>query len=119
MQVIIDGRGVTLTPTLKTLVTRKLGKLTRLLPRIIDAHVTCGRERFRRTVRLRLRARRRVFSSVGAADELTVAIDEAVETLSRQVREDKARRRRVRRRPLRATPGSTAQGESDVVEPVA
>jgi ribosome-associated translation inhibitor RaiA len=52
-------------------------------------------------VRLTLRSRRRVFSSAAAADDLTAAVDAAVETLARQVRESKERTRRVRRRPGR------------------
>ena len=121
MQVIIDGRGVEMTPSFRSLVVRKLTKLARLLPKIVDAHVTCGRQRFRRTVRLTLRAERRVFSSEGAATDLTVAVDEAVETLARQVREDLARTRRVRRRPLRSLRGrATGAGpEGDLIEPVA
>jgi hypothetical protein len=50
-----------------------------------------------------------------------VAVDEAVETLARQVREDLARTRRVRRRPLRSLRGRAAGAgpEGDLIEPVA
>jgi len=93
MQLIMSGRGMVLTPSFKALVARKLNKLARLGPRILDARVICAVEKFRRTVRLTLRARRRTFSAAATAGDLLAAVDAAVGTLSRQVSEEKRRRR--------------------------
>jgi putative sigma-54 modulation protein len=83
---------VTLPPAFKTLIQSKLARLGRVLPQILDAKVVCTGEKFRRSVRITLRARRRTFASEATADDLTSAFDEAVEALRRQTREAKERR---------------------------
>ena len=100
MQLFISGRGVVLTPSFRALVERKVEKLTRRVPPPLELRVTCRSERFRRTARLVLRTRRRTFSSAASAEHLLAAVDGAVDTLSRQIREARTRRRaRARRVP--------------------
>lgn len=110
MRLIWSGRGVVLTPAFKQMVEHKLERLTRLLPPILDARVTCVAEKFRRTARLILRSRRRTFTGEATAGDLLAAVDEAVEAIRRQARDAKDRRRlrSARRRRARL-----------VVEPVA
>ncbi|MBI3635963.1 MAG: ribosome-associated translation inhibitor RaiA [Candidatus Rokubacteria bacterium] len=93
MLVILSARGVTLTPAIKSLVVRKLAKLERVLPRIIDAKVVCSGEKFRRNVSLTLRARRRIFVTRATAPDLTAAVEAAVVAARHQVQEAKDRRR--------------------------
>jgi ribosomal subunit interface protein len=102
MQLIISGRRVMLTTEFKDAVTAKVAKLTPLLPALIEARATCTAEKFRRTVRLTLTSKRRVFSSAATAADLTAAVDEAVDNLARQVRRAKDRRRLGARRLTRA-----------------
>ncbi len=102
MQLIISGRGVVLTPAFKDAVTGKVAKLAPLLPTLIEARATFTAEKFRRTVRLTLRARHGVFSSTATAGELTGAVDEALANLAHQVRRAKDRRRLAPRRLTRA-----------------
>jgi ribosomal subunit interface protein len=97
MRVIINGRGVVLTPAFKALVERKVGKLARVLPEPLDARLVCEAEKFRRTVRLGVRARRHRFGSHATAGNFLTAVEEAVETLWRQVRKAKERRRTRKR----------------------
>lgn len=98
MRLIISGRGVVLTPSFKALVERKSEKLTRRVPPPLELRVTCGSERFQRTARLILRTRRRTFSSAASAEHLLAAVDGAIDTLSRQIREARTRGRRARAR---------------------
>jgi ribosomal subunit interface protein len=93
MRVIISGRGVVLTPEFKALVARKVSKLSRVLPEPIDIRLVCQAEKFRRTARLSVRARRHSFASQATTGDLMTAAEEVVETLRRQVREAKERRR--------------------------
>jgi ribosomal subunit interface protein len=102
MQLIISGRGVVLTRAFKDAVTDKVAKLGPLLPSLIEARATFSAEKSRRTARLTLTARRRVFSSSATAGELTTAMDAAVAGLARQVRRAKDRRRLGPRRLTRA-----------------
>jgi ribosomal subunit interface protein len=112
MQLIISGRGVVLTKSFKDAVTDKVARLAPLLPSLIEARATVSAEKFRRTVRLTLTARRRVFSSTATAVDMGAAVDEAVAGLAHQVRRDKDRRRLAARRLTRAAqrrpPGEVA-----------
>ena len=92
MPVMLSGRGLALTPAFKGMAKRKVARLTRVPPQILDARVVGTAEKFRRTVRITLRARRRTFASEATAGDLTTAFDEAVEALKRQTREAKERR---------------------------
>jgi putative sigma-54 modulation protein len=102
MKLIISGRRVVLTPAVKEAVTGKVSKLTPLLPTLVAARATVTAEKFRRTVRLTLTARRRVFSSTATDGDLMAAVDEAVAGLAHQVRRAKDRRRLGPRRLTRA-----------------
>jgi ribosomal subunit interface protein len=108
MQLIISGRGVELTGAFKDVVTGKMAKLAPLLPALIGARATFTAEKFRRTVRLTLATKRRVFSSTATAGDLTAALDEALAGLTHQVRRAKELRRLAPRRRKRASPRRSA-----------
>jgi putative sigma-54 modulation protein len=108
LPVILSARGVALTPAFKTVVEGKLARLTRVLPQILDARVVCRAEKFRRSIRITLRARRRIFASEATAGDLTTAFDEAVEALRRQTREAKERRTVSKGRAARRGAGAGA-----------
>jgi ribosomal subunit interface protein len=97
MRVISSGRGVHLTPEFKTLVERKLSKLTRVLPEPLEVRLVCEAEKFRRTARVSLRARSQVFAGHATTGNLLTAVEEAVEIVWRLVREAKERRRTRKR----------------------
>jgi ribosomal subunit interface protein len=103
MELIISGRGVVLTRAFKDTVTGKVAKLAPLLPTLVEARATCTAEKFRRTVRLTLRARRHVFSAAATAADLMAAVDAAVDSLAHQVRRAKERARLAPRRLRRAS----------------
>jgi ribosomal subunit interface protein len=105
VQVIISGRRVALSASFKTTVERKVEKLARVLPRILDVRVVCAREKFQRRVRLTVRAQRGTFSTTSLRPDFLSAVEEGVETLARQARERKERRTRRR------------QGGPDLVAP--
>ena len=90
--VTFSGRGMSLTPDLKALVEGKLSRLTRTLPNVLEARVVWTAEKFRRRVRITLKARRGTFVSEATAPQLATAVDEALEALRRQTREAKERR---------------------------
>ena len=104
--VIVSARGVTLPPAFKALVEGKLSRLGRVLPQVLDTRVVCTAEKFRRTVRITLRARRRLFASEATAGDLTAAFDEAVEAIRRQTRRAKERRTVSKGRATRRTGGA-------------
>src|SRR3990172_8452091 len=93
MQFIISGRGMTVGPALRSRVERKVGKLARILPKILEARVVLSAEKYRRTAELTLLAKRRTFRSEETAEDFSSAIDRAVEAFERQVRRTKERLR--------------------------
>ena len=96
MRVIISGRGLVLTPFFRAQVERKVTRLSRLLPKLLDARVVCEAEKFRRTARLVVRAKRHTFSAEATAADLAAAVDEALEAVDRQIRTAKDRRQRAK-----------------------
>lgn len=108
MQTIISARGLTVSKTYKDQLTRKLGKLESLWPKIAEARVVLSKEKHRRTATITLAAASHTFRSEETAPDLAVAVDMAVAALGRQVRalKDRVKHRkgRVGRRAA-ATPG--------------
>lgn len=92
----------------KAAVEGKLARLTRVLPQILDARIVCTAEKFRRNVRVTLRARRGTFASEATAGDLATAFDAAVEALKRQTRKAKERRTVSKGRAARRPSGSSS-----------
>ncbi len=105
MRYIISGHGVAVPPAFRQMVERKVGKLARILPKIIEAKVMLSAEKYRRTAHITLVAKRRIFSSEETAGDLAAAVDLAVDALTRQVRQVKDRLRQRKPRASRRRPG--------------
>ena len=105
LPLVISRRGVTLTPALKTLIDGKLSRLGRALPDILEARVVCTAEKFRRTVRITLRTRRRTFASEATTPDLATAVDIAIDAIRRQTREARKRRTAAKARAARRRRG--------------
>ncbi len=106
MRFIISGHGVSITPAFRAMVERKVGKLSRILPKIIEAKVMLAAEKYRRTAQLTLLAKGKLFRSEETAADLAAAVDLAIDALTRQVRQvkDRIRERKPRVSPRRAAP---------------
>ena len=125
MRYIISGHGVAVTPAFRQMVERKVGKLPRILPKIIEAKVMLSAEKYRRTAHITLVAKRRIFSSEETAGDLAAAVDLAVDALTRQVRQVKDRLRQRKSRASRRRPGPRPEageprrpGEGEAAPPV-
>ena len=110
MQVIISARGCTISPTYRDALTRRLGRLDRLLPKILEAKLVVSREKHRRTAALTVVAKHHTLRSEETAGDLAAAVDLAVTAMDRQVRDLKARtrERKPRRAPARAMAATSA-----------
>lgn len=119
MQVIISTRGLSISATYREALTRKVQKLERLLPKVIDAKIVLSREKHRRTAGLTLIAKNHTFRSEETAADMAAAVELAIAALTRQVREakDRMRKPKPRRAPATAAPreGSPPSSESAVV----
>ena len=105
MRFIISGRNVAISPTFRAMIERKVGKLSRILPKIIEAKIMLSAEKYRRTAELTLLAKRKIFRSEETAGDLAAAVDLAVDALTRQVRQVKDRIRERKPRVSRRLAG--------------
>ena len=108
MQVIISTRGLSISTTYREALARKLRKLERVLPKLIEAKIVLSREKHRRTAGLTLIGKRHTFRSEETAEDLAAAVDLAIAALARQVRETKDRIRKPKPRRGRAAPREAA-----------
>lgn len=86
MRLVLTGRHVEITPALRALVDRKLGKLRRVLNEsVVSAQVVLARERHRHLAEITLHARGdHVLHGLGIAGAWETSLAEAVEKLRQQ-----------------------------------
>jgi len=104
VQVIISTRGLPVSTTYRDAMTRRLEKLRRMLPSILEAKIVLSREKHRRTAAMTLVAKHRTFRSEETAPDLGAAVDMAIDALERQVRTVKERVKIKKGRGVRGVP---------------
>jgi putative sigma-54 modulation protein len=109
MQVIISTRGLPVSNTYRDAMTRRLEKLRRMMPAILEARIVLSREKHRRTAAMTLVAPHRTIRSEETASDLAAAVDMAIDALERQVRAIKER--------VKIKKGRGARGLRRAVEP--
>jgi putative sigma-54 modulation protein len=117
MQTIISARGLTVSTSYKDQLTRKLGKLESLWPKIAEARVVLSKEKHRRTAAITLVAASHTFRSEETAPDLAVAADMAVAALGRQVRALKDRVTHRKGRIGRRAAAATGEGTMASADP--
>jgi ribosome hibernation promoting factor len=100
----LSGRGVEVGPTLRRRVEAKIAKFTRVLPKITEARVVLGQERYRHLAEVTLQAKGTTLRSEAAAGDFQAAVDLALESLGRQVLRRKDRITARKPRPSRPGP---------------
>ena len=105
MEIHISGRGVGLSAALRRQVETKVSKVSRFLPKITEARVVLGLERYRHLAEVTLTAKRTTLRAEAAAGDFHAAVDLAVENLEQQARR---RKDRIRARKPRSSPRSKA-----------
>ena len=91
MQVIISTRGLPVSVAYRDAMTRRLEKLQRMMPAILEARIVLSKEKHRRTAAMTLVAPHHTFRSEETASDLAAAVDLAIHALERQVRAMKER----------------------------
>jgi putative sigma-54 modulation protein len=101
----LAGRGgVSASPDLRRRIDAKIAKMQRLVPKLIEARVVLATERHRHLAEVTLRAKRAIFHGEGEASDFHGAVDQALGTLSTQIRRKKERVTARKPRPSRARP---------------
>lgn len=122
MRLELTGRHVDITPALRTLVDRKLAKLSRLLnDAIVSTQVVLTREKYRHVTEMSLHMRGdRVLAGKAAGTTWTDSLGRATEKIEQQAQKVKGKwvERKRRATPARdLPPPSMAEPAADVVSP--
>ena len=109
----LAGRGgVTISPELRRRIAAKMAKMERLSPKLIEARVVLATERHRHLSEVTLHAKGATLHAEGAAPDFHAAIDQALATLSAQIRRKKERVSSRKGRAARSGPGPGAGAAS-------
>ena len=86
----LAGRGgVSVSRGLQRRIEAKIAKMQRLFPKLIEARVVLATERHRHLAEVTLRAKRTTFHVEGVASDFHAALDQALATLTAQIRRRK------------------------------
>jgi len=89
MNVIVNGRHLTVTPALKKYAEEKIKKFERYFSNITEAVVTLSVEKYRHKAEVLLKANGTMIQAEGITGEVYASIDEVVEKLEKQVKKYK------------------------------
>jgi ribosome hibernation promoting factor len=114
----LAGRGsASVSPQIQRRIEGKMAKMQRLFPKLIEARVVLATERYRHLAEVTLRAKRATFHAEGDASDFHAAVDEALATLTAQIRRKKERVTGKKPRPGRAR-AAMPPGTGNPAEPV-
>lgn len=112
MKITVSGKQMTVRPSLKELTEKKLAKFDRFFDEGTEAIVVYSCRHDLQYIEITIRQNGTIFRSEEGADTFQNAIDEAVESLERQIRKNKTRLEKM----LRTGAFAYAPEEEDVEE---
>lgn len=103
MEAVITGKGVEITPALRSYTESKLNKLDRIVSDVMDVHVTLGVQKYLQIAELTVKTRNGGFSASAQTTDMFASINEAIDNLARQARRQNKRikSKKGHRRPAR------------------
>lgn len=120
MQLIVHGRNVEVTDWINEYVDKKVGKLDKFLPQIMETRVELSHNATRAaedryTAQITMWANGQILRAEESTSDILASIDAAADKLSRQVRRFKGRRFQARRR---ASAAAATSAEVQMTTPV-
>lgn len=118
MEISISGKGIEITPALRSFAESKLKKLTRLTSSAMDVHVTLSVQRYLQIADLSVKTRNGGFSARGQTTDMYASINEAVDNLIKQTRRQSRRIKshKGRKRPERSEVWEEPPLEEEIAE---
>lgn len=110
MNIVINGRNIDVTPSLKQYAREKIGKFDRFLSNITEAVVTLSVQKYRHKAEVLIKANGVMLQAVGETEELYSSIDEVADKLDKQVKKLKTKHM-TRRKSVART------GKAEIQEP--
>ncbi|MGD2079906.1 MAG: ribosome-associated translation inhibitor RaiA [Nitrospirota bacterium] len=114
MNIVVNGRNVEITPTLRAYAEDKIGKFDRYLSNITEAVVTLSIQKYRHKAEVLIKANGNLIQAEGVTEELYSSIDEVAQKLERQIKKFKGKiksHRKSEGRAKAAEPGEKAPVE--------
>ena len=112
MKITVSGKQMTVRPSLKELTEKKLAKFDRFFDEGTEAIVVYSCRHDLQYIEITIRQNGTIFRSEEGADTFQNAIDEAIESLERQIRKNKTRLEKM----LRSGAFENAADDEDVEE---
>jgi putative sigma-54 modulation protein len=114
MEITTTSRRFKLTPELKEMAEKKLGKLNRYSEQVLEAHLVLAQEKYRQIAELTVHGNGYDLTSREENPEMIAAIDRVVDRMERQVKKHQARTRD--RHNVRLVPVGTVVEEKELPE---
>ncbi|MFN2169673.1 MAG: ribosome hibernation-promoting factor, HPF/YfiA family [Anaerolineae bacterium] len=123
MQLTVKGRNIEITDRLRSYVEKKIGKLDRYLPDILEARVELAEEASqkssqRQVAQVTVRSNGTLLRAEERSNDIFAAIDAVAEKLHRQIRRYKGKRRRKLERAQAYAVAAEVYELTDLVEQV-
>ncbi len=103
METVFTGKGIEITPAIRSFTENKLNKLTRMIGEVMSVHVTLGAQKYLQIVEFTVKTRNGGFSASAQTTDMYASINEALDNVVRQAQRQKQRRKskKSRTRPSR------------------
>ncbi len=121
MQLIVHGRNVEITDWINEYVTKKVGKLDKFLPQILETRVELSHNATRAaedryTAQITMSANGHILRAEESTSDILASVDAAADKIARQIRRFKGRRYQTRRR---ASAAAAANAEAQMIASLA
>ena len=91
METVIGGKGIEITPALRSFTENKLKKLDRVFNGVMDVHVTLSVQKYLQIADLTVKTRSGGFSATAQTTDMYASINDAIDNLVKQARRQKKR----------------------------
>jgi putative sigma-54 modulation protein len=113
MNVVVNGRNVTVTPTLRSYAEDKITKFEKYLSNITEAVITLSIQKYRHKAEVLIKANGNIIQAEGVTDELYSAIDDVAQKLERQIKKLKGKLRTHRKPDSKSRTAATAAADEE------
>ncbi len=86
MEIVVSGKGIEITPALRSYTESKLNKLTRVFNSVMDAHVTLSVQKYLQIADVTVKTRNGGFTARAQTTDMYASINEAIDNLVKQAR---------------------------------
>lgn len=86
MEIVVSGKGIEITPALRSYTESKLNKLTRVFSSVMDAHVTLSVQKYLQIADVSVKTRNGGFTARAQTTDMYASINEAIDNLVKQAR---------------------------------